>query len=300
MIYIECTLHRSHRKEALKSGYHFDCICPRCSEDLDVYEVCQRYPHLELNLFSLTPNFQVFKETPVQESLRSNTTLRRKVEKIYPSCSTPLQGVEASQKKEELQRRWNLCKELRKAKMFAVQPLSQVVVEASVYFGERGDFAAALAISCFIAIQIDPYRCPMPFDAQRVKGLLMIARILTNTASGKAFPSVGSNQDVVKTKLSDILAKTDQLLMCHVVLALVVRWGTAAHSDEWQVCSEARDLLKNLKSLSGREKEYAMVETFAKNPGGPDASLFFEIGVLRPTRELSEIALDIMSVEFGS
>ncbi|KAK7752438.1 hypothetical protein SLS62_005591 [Diatrype stigma] len=298
--YIECTLHRSHRQQALKSGYHFDCICPRCSEDLDVYEVCQMYPHLELNLFSLTPNFEVLGKSPAQEPLRSNETLRRKVEKIYPRCSTALHGVDVPQRREELQRRWGLCKPLRKAKMFAIQPLTQAVVEACIYFGERGDFAAALAISCFVAIQVDPYRSPMPFDAQRVKGLLILARILTNTASGKFLPPMGSTKDAVKTKLSDILAKTDQLLICQVVLALVVRWGPSAHSDEWQVCSEARDLLENLKALSGREKEYAKVETFAKNPSGPDESIFFEAGVLRPIRELSDIALDIMTLEFGS
>lgn len=265
-----------------------------------MYQVCRSYPHLELNSFSLTPDIQVLRKPHIQESLNSNISLQRNVEEIYPSCSTSLQGIDSLEKKKELRRRWNMCKQLREAEMFAVEPLSQVLVETSIYFGEQGDFPAALAISCFIALQVDPYRYPMPFAAQRVKGLLMIARILTNTAPGIAEPPTGGARGAARTRLSEILAKTDQVTMCHAVLVLVIHWGPAAHSPEWEVCSQARDLLKDIQNLPGRENEYAMVEMFSRNPSGPDENLFFEIAVLRPMRELSEIALDIMALEFES
>lgn len=236
----------------------------------------------------------------MQESLNSNMSLQRNVEEVYPGCSTSLQGIDTLEKREELRRRWSMCKQLRKTKMFAIEPLSQVLVEAGVYFGEQGDFAAALAISCFIALEIDPYRYPMPFAAQRVKSLLMIAKLLTNTAPGVSSPPIGDTKGAAKTRLSELLAKTDQVTICHAMLVLVLHWGPAAHSSEWQVCSEAKGLLKDIKTLPGREKEYAMVETLYRNPNGPDESIYFEIGVLRPIRELSEIALDIMALEFES
>ncbi len=184
--------------------------------------------------------------------------------------------------------------------MFAVEPLSQVLVEAVIFLGEQGDFAAALSVACFIALQIDPYRNPMPFAAQRVKGMLMVAKILTNTAPGVAAPPADDRREAVQTKLSNILVQTDQVTVCHAVLALVIRWGPAAHSNEWEVCSEARDLLKDIEALPGREKECAMVNAFSRNPSGPDESLFFEIGVLKPIQELSRIALDVIAVEFAS
>lgn len=293
-------MHRAHRQEALRSRYHFDCICPRCRDDLDVYQVCRVYPHLELNSFSLAPDIQVLRKAPVQESLNSNMSLQRNVEEVYPGCSMSLQGIDTLEKREELRRRWSMCRQLRKTKMFAMEPLSQVLVEAGIYFGEQGDFAAALAISCFIALEIDPYRYPMPFAAQRVKGLLMIAKLLTNTAPGVSSPPIGDTKGAAKTRLSELLAKTDQVTICHAMLVLVLHWGPAAHSSEWQVCSEAKGLLKDIKTLPGREKEYAMVETLYRNPNGPDESIYFEIGVLRPIRELSEIALDIMALEFES
>ncbi|RYP81968.1 hypothetical protein DL770_005729 [Monosporascus sp. CRB-9-2] len=298
--YIECTLHRSHRQEALRSRYHFDCSCVRCTEDLDVYQACQRYPHLELNSFSLTPDLEAFQKPRIKYFLSSNMSLQRNVEEIYSSCSGSLQGMDALGKREELRRRWGKCEQLRKAMLFAIEPLAQFFVESSIYFAEQDDFPAALAVSCFVALQSDPYRSPMPFAAQRVKEMLMIAKLLTNTAPGVASPPANTTTATVRSKLSEILAKMDQITVCQFVLTLVLRWGPAAHSSDWQVCSQAKDLLKDIESLPGREKEYAMVKAFLKNPSGPDEGLFFEVGVLKPIRELSEIAIDVLSAEFES
>ncbi|RYP24768.1 hypothetical protein DL765_000314 [Monosporascus sp. GIB2] len=269
-------------------------------EDLDVYQACQRYPHLGLNSFSITPDLQAFQKPRIKHFLSSNMSLQRNVEEIYPSCSGSLQGMGALDKREELRRRWGKCEQLRKAMLFAIEPLAQFLVEASIYFGEQDDFPAALAVSCFVALQSDPYRSPMPFAAQRVKGMLMIAKILTNTAPSVASPPTNAATGTVRSKLSETLAKMDQITVCQVVLTLVLRWGPAAHSNDWQVCSQAKDLLKDIESLPGREKEHAMVNAFLKNPSGPEERLFFEIGVLKPIRELSEIAIDILSAEFES
>ncbi|KAL7628609.1 hypothetical protein AAE478_000124 [Parahypoxylon ruwenzoriense] len=297
--YIECTLHRSQRQQALKSRYYFDCVCPRCKDDLDIYQVCQKYPHPELNSFSLVPDFGRLQHPPIKESLNSNKLLQRRVEEIYPVCSGSLQGLSLVEKSKQLGQRWKMCAPLRKAELYAIEPLHQVFVEAGVYFSEQNNFAYGLAISCFIALNSDPYRGPMPFDGQRVKGMLMIAKLLTHTASAASTVPSGSGV-ALATRISRALSKMDQVTMCQIALTMVIRYSPEAHSKEWQVYIQARDLLNELEGLPGRERENTMVYAISRNPNSPDEKPFFETVVLDPIRTLAQFALEVMDTEFGS
>ncbi|KAI1504356.1 hypothetical protein F5X99DRAFT_423828 [Biscogniauxia marginata] len=298
--YIECTPHRTHRQEALKRRYHFDCTCLRCEDDLDLYQVCQKYPHLELNSLSLFPDLQKLRNPPISRFLHSDKTLQRAVEDIYPTCSEPLRGQNSEGKVKQLRQRWKACEPLWKAELYAIDPMSQVLAETNIYFSENGHFIYSLAISCFIALNCDPYRSPMPFGPQRVKGLFMIAKLLSNTAPADmgSEPSKGSGP--IATKISQILSKVDQATMCQVLLALVAHYGPAAHSTEWQVYRQATDLLSDIESLPGREPEDSLVKAFIRNPKGVEETRFFESAVLNPIRELSQFALEIMASEFSS
>lgn len=215
--------------------------------------------------------------------------------------------MDAPQKRRELARRWGQCGRLRAARMFAVDPLCHVLVEAIIYLSERGDFAAALAIACFVSRHVEPYRHPAPFSAQRVKGALTLANILSNTAAASAASSSASGS-TARARISELLARTDQVSVCQAIAMLVVRWGPAAHSEEWQVYAQAREMLADIESLPGRERENASVRAVFGNPGGgngggggggPDerSELFGEI--LTPIRNLAELALDVLAEEFG-
>ncbi|KAH9888266.1 hypothetical protein F4778DRAFT_773608 [Xylariomycetidae sp. FL2044] len=298
--YIEKNLHRSHRQKALRMQYHFECVCPRCKDDLDVYQVCQGYPHLELNSLSLVPDVGRLRSPPVQQALNTMPTLQRYIEEIYTTCSLPLQQFDFTQKSKEIRRRWNVCQQLRNAGLYAIEPLTHVLAEASVYFVEHDEYAYSLAITCFLALHSDPYLSPMPFEAMRVKSMLMIARLLTNTAGPEAAASGGpSNKRNLKAKISKTLREMDQPTIFQTVLRMVVHHGPYAHSTEWQVYQEAKELLDDFENRPGREAEQRVIGAFLRNPNGSVEREFFETVVLNPIKGLSDLAIEVMATEFG-
>ncbi|KAI0483209.1 hypothetical protein GGR56DRAFT_670995 [Xylariaceae sp. FL0804] len=212
--YIDCNLHRSHRREALETRYRFTCRCPRCEDDLDVYEVCQRHPHLELNGFSLVPDLSRRLGDPPATRRPPNPSLQRVVAELYASCASSLQGLSATQKAKQLRWRWGECAALRAGGMYAAAPVHDLLVEANVYFSERESYACSLAISCFLALNIDPYRAPMPFAPARVKGMLMVAKLLANTAPTDAVSGTNASSGPVMSQISQVLGKMDQATVC--------------------------------------------------------------------------------------
>ncbi|KAI1376342.1 hypothetical protein F4677DRAFT_89043 [Hypoxylon crocopeplum] len=297
--YIDCTLHRSQRQHALKTRYHFECICLRCTDDMDVYQVCQMYPHLELNLFSLMPDLDKLRKPSVKQFLHSNKVLQHNVDQIYLSCSEPLQELSPADKHKELRRRWRMCAKLRKVESYAVEPLTQVLVEASVYFSIQGNFAYGLAIACFLALNSDPYKGPMPFFEPRVRRMFVMAKLLTNTAATTDL-ALSGNSATLEARIYQALSSKDQATLCQVVLRILIYYCPAAHSTEWQIYHQAKDLLNDLESLPGRETENALINAFVRNPNGSDERRFFMTAVLYPIQALAEFALKAMETEFGT
>ncbi|KAI8958559.1 hypothetical protein F5Y11DRAFT_33588 [Daldinia sp. FL1419] len=294
--YIDFTLPRLLRQKALKR-YYFECVCPRCAQDLDIYQVCQRYPHLELNSFSLVIDLEKLRHPPIEKNLRSNSSLQKYIKNIYPECTAPLQGLNLPEKTRHLRHRWKMCAQIRQAKLYAVEPLSQAIVEGSICFCEQGNFPYALSVSSFLALESDPYRGPMPFHGPRVKGMLMVAKLLANTAADSlSSPSGGTG---ISARLLEVLSKMDQATMCQVILAMVIHYCPAAHSKEWVVYHQANDLLKDIERLPGRETENVLINAFVKNPTGSEEVRFFNMAVLEPIQKLAGFALEIMDSEFG-
>ncbi|KAF2968281.1 hypothetical protein GQX73_g5354 [Xylaria multiplex] len=304
--YIDCNLHLSERQEALKTRYHFTCDCPRCKDDMDAYQVCRKYPHLHLNALSVAPDVQTLQDSQ-GHSLSAGKLLRATIEEIYLWCSKSLLDLSESDKQKQLRRRWTACKPLRNSRVpaHAIEPLPHVLMEASMYFGEKGSFAYSLSISSFLATQVDPYKAAAPFAPQRVKGLLMIAKLLANTAPADLDSSLGGRKTLVPGKslwagISNALGKMDQVTMCQIILELVVYHAPAAHSKEWAVFRVAKDLLSDIEALQGRETEDALIKAFMRNPNGTEERRFFEQAILSPLRELAAFCFDIMDSEFGS
>ncbi|KAI1307821.1 SET domain-containing protein [Xylaria venustula] len=302
--YIDCNLPLSHRQEALKTRYHFTCSCTRCKNDMDVYQVCRAYPHLRLNSLSLAPDIQNLRDPQVSR-VNGNESLHATVEEIYPWCSPPLLNLSLQEKQKQLRRRWEACKPLRDSRAHAVEPLPRILAEASMYFGEQGNFVASLCISSFLATEVEPYKAAAPFAPQRVKGVLMIAKLLANTApadldrkTDKALSTLGGKG--LLERISKAMEKMDQATMCQTLLEIVVFYAPAAHSKEWTVFQEAKDLLGDLETLRGRETGDAFVKAFIRNPNGTDARRVFDQTILGPLRELSAFCFEIMDSEFDS
>ncbi|KAH8675776.1 hypothetical protein BX600DRAFT_432329 [Xylariales sp. PMI_506] len=295
--YIDCNRGRAYRQVTLKERWHFTCACRRCKEDLDVYEVCQQYPHLELNRLSLNPDVNLFRNPALQTSgLSRRKGLPTRAEAIYSAWATQKRSSGLSR---ALREGWKLCEPLRRAEAYALEPLPEVMGEASIYFGEAGNFPYGLSISCFLALNSDSFKTPMPFGPARLKGLLMIANLLSNTApiSGSSPTASGGS---LNGRLSQALSKMDQATMTQAILTIIVHWAPMAHSEEWQVYREASMQLEDIKSLRGRDKEKRLITAWGKDQSNLEGQMFFEFAVLNPVRELAGFALEIMDTTFAA
>ncbi|KAI1811267.1 SET domain-containing protein [Poronia punctata] len=305
--YIDCNTPLSTRQQALKTQYHFTCSCPRCSEDLDVYQVSRRYPHLDLNNLSLAPEIQL----PITGMNPLDKGVRSTAEETYSWCSKPIPLIRNNDDKQtQLCQRWKAIKPLRDSKVpaYAIEPMPSILTEASIYFAERDEFAFSLVIACFLATKVDCFKFPAPFAPHRVKGLLMIAKLLANVAADSTITNTTSTsttstkntkgKEKTKEKIIQILRETDHPTICQVLLELVVRY--AYSKDEWKVAREAKDLLDDLEEiLPGREKSDMLVIAFLRNPDGKEERRFFEMAVLKIVRDLAGLLGEVMDGEFG-
>ncbi|KAK8138367.1 SET and MYND [Apiospora sp. TS-2023a] len=300
--YIACESHRSHRQRTLKERYHFQCNCPRCKDDLDVYEVGQAYPHLDLNRLTLIPDLDLYRNPSQSGYLRSNLALQRVVDETFLECSQPLTDTDFAERAKQLGHRWEKCAPLRKAKLYAIEPLPRVLSEASIYFTELGRFSHSLAISCFLALNCDPFQHPMPFHPFRVKGMMAVGKLISNAGQGYDTGAAGQSSTAgqpLEAKLKQVFEATDSITVAQAALMMGAWWGPKAHSEEWQPYQEAVEVLKDVETLPGRGDQKKMLSLWAKGGQDVEAQLFFEHAVLKPVQELASLALDIMDTEFG-
>ncbi|KAI1461882.1 hypothetical protein F4805DRAFT_186390 [Annulohypoxylon moriforme] len=296
--YVECDSHRSQRQHHLKTHYYFTCQCLRCKDDLDVYQVCQLYPNLELNSsdpFSLLRDVDKLRTPPVKHFLNSSKALQRKIAVMHPICTAVLDLSNATAARKQLRQRWKLCAPLREAGLYAVEPLNKVISDACIALARNDNLAYAFAVACFEALNIQPYISPAPFFGSRVKHMFMLTKLLTLGPFSASIKGTGE----LATKVSQYSSKVDQATMCQALLIGVIHYCPAARSDEWQLRYQAQDLLDDLKSLPGRETENALVDAFAKNPTGPEERRFFNTVVLEPIQEAASFALEILDAGLG-
>ncbi|KAI4597959.1 hypothetical protein KJ359_003766 [Pestalotiopsis sp. 9143b] len=260
-------LHRSQRQKSLKDRWHSDCTCDRCKDDLDVYQVALKYPHIELNSLSLNPGLMTGRRPADAPSVTQS-----QIEEIYLSCTQP---QDLSNPKLNLMKWWQLCEPFRRAGLFAVAPVPQIISEASVYFAACQDLPSGLALSC----------------------LLMLANVLSNTILlPRSLPAGGAS----KGKVARALENMDQVTLYQAILAIIVCWGPSAHSKDWLVYRQAVDQLEQVESLPGRDEAKSLVKIWAADIGISEATEFFELHNLKYLRELAEFANEIMDSELGT
>lgn len=241
---------------------------------MDVYQVCQSSTLIPLNVLSLQPDFELYKNPPI------NRTAFNKAPAL------PRRGNE----KDRLRGR---CKPLLAAKMFAVEPLPSLLHELVIRYGtDEQNFALALCLACFLATQCHPVADVAPFKPWRVKGAMMIAQLLSQTAPLSAMGELAKT--CPNPALAEKLSGMDQVSMCEAVLRLVVHYGPMAHSDDWEVAVSARELLDDIEKLEGRERETALIRAWSTDPERHDARAFIDDVVLKPINELARFAVDIL------
>ncbi|KAI1142798.1 SET domain-containing protein [Hypoxylon sp. FL0543] len=295
--YIDHHASRPQRQKSLKMRYYFDCACPRCREDLDVYQVCQRYPHLELNSFSLVPDLNKLRHPPVKQFVNSSPSLQQNIEAIYSTCRAPLPDLNPAETRRELCRRWKLCAQLRNAGLYAVEPLPSVFEDANAYFNYQYNITYSLAVACFLALNVCPYRAHWPFYGFRVMGLLTVAKLLSETISARPHPATGTS---LMARISRALGKMDRVTMCQTLLTMALHDWQVLYSKESPVYLQAKDFLNDIEILPGRDTKKALANAFTRNPNGSEERRFFENEILEPIQVLAGFALEVMEAEFGT
>ncbi|KAK3384728.1 hypothetical protein B0T24DRAFT_673503 [Lasiosphaeria ovina] len=286
--YIDYTLPRATRQEELRL-YHFQCQCSRCSYELNVYQVCAASPAIPLNTFSLQPDLQKLRHPPIEgggSSAEIDTIYKAWKAAAIPEYQDPIQLAQA---------RWKLCKPLADAKMWAVEPLPSTLLQLANSYQED---PKALALSCFLATECEPYKLVAPFMPWRIKGAMMIAKLLSGTAQLTASGELA--QACSHKGLIEILSKSDQVSMCEAILRLVVHYALLGESEDWEVLAEARAMLEDVESLEGRQNQSALLRAWAKDPQDPEGGAFFHSVVLRPVNELAALAIEIVNAELGN
>lgn len=250
-------------------------------------------PNIGLNKFSLHPNLSSLRSPQVDRSRVPSVD----VEAIYRKWHA-LSRSDSEDDMHLARLRWKLCQPLVEAKMFAVEPLPTSLLDfVTMCHADSNKIAYALPLACFLSTECDPVKLVAPFLPWRVKGLMVIAKLLTHIGELRA---TGELERTCTHKiLVDILTKSDQVSMCEAVLRLIVRYGPMGVSEDWDVLREAKSILREIESLQGREQESYFLRTWAKDPEDPEGSAFFANAVLKPIDDLAALAIGIMDAELG-
>jgi hypothetical protein len=271
--------------------YHFECACWRCADDLDVYEVARASPLVPLNSLSFVPDPQMLVEPDINVAISQDPAFRAQIPKIYAACA-PEARVSSEERLASLRGQWSLCQPLVQAKMWAAEPLAHIFQGAIGYYIEQQNYLHALCLQCFVAVHSDPVKYVAPFMPWRLKGILMIAKTLTNTA-------VSSTQGFQKVHpgVRAALEKTDEGSLYQAIVLMVLHYGPKGHSDKWDILEDAREMLRDIESLEARRTESAILHEWIKNPEHPAASFFFRERALEPVMRLAGLALDVLMAD---
>ncbi|EQL00233.1 MYND finger family protein [Ophiocordyceps sinensis CO18] len=273
--YTDYTYPLVKRQQAL-APYCFECSCPRCKDDLNVYQVCAASPRsLVPHDLSLVPDaYTRLSSHPAVNDAATQALAKALGESATTSTETRTLTSHDSlrERHEMLLAQYRDCAGLVAADLWAVTPVPQLLTEISIYYAEQGEFAFALAVACFIATACDAHRYAAYFHPVRAKNVLIIAKLLAHTAEGTAAPSRAV--DSINTRagpdqrIRETLRDIDQVSLCQMLLTMVLRSAPAGHAHEWDVAAPAREMLQDIGQLPGREKELSLIMAWMQDPAG--------------------------------
>ncbi|KND90266.1 Histone-lysine N-methyltransferase SMYD3 [Tolypocladium ophioglossoides CBS 100239] len=301
--YTDYTYPLPKRKEAL-SPYGFECSCPRCRDNLNVYQVCAASRVITPAGLSLVPQTSKIRDHPAVSD-----PVKQALAKASGESATRLTDARTSP--ESLPERRNLllaqyrdCKDLILGELWAVTPVPQVLTEISIFYAEEGHFPFALAMACFVATKCDPCRYMAHFHPVRVKNVFMIAKLLANTAERTAALSNSVKHVAAKANLDqkaqETLQDIDQVSLCQMLLTMVLRSAPVGHAAEWELDVAAREILRDIEQLPGRDKELSLIKSWIQNPESDQSKAFFDYAVVQQVDALASLGRAVLKVDFDA
>jgi SET and MYND domain-containing protein len=185
--------------------------------------------------------------------------------------------------------------------MWAVSPLPQLLSEISILYAEEGNFVYSLVTACFIVSSCDSYRHVLPYHPVRIKGLLLVAKLLANTAADTA--SLGNSQAVAlkgdfNQRALQTLQDIDQVSLCQMLLIMILKSVPKGYVREWEVSITAKQMLDEINQLQGREQELSLINAWRENPEADQGRAFFEYAVVKQVDSLANLGLEVFKMDF--
>jgi SET and MYND domain-containing protein len=298
---LDYTFPLQKRKEAL-SAYMFECKCPRCKDDLNVYQACASSPNIERNRLSIIPDLANVRTHPAVTDPARIAAARTRTHAVVGSTDAQPLSEQPEQRLGELKAHYRACQRLVDAELWASSPVPHILTEMAIAYSEAGNFAFALAIACHVAVACDPYRDTAPFHPVRAKGLLMVAKLLANTAAdtaslGTALRAHGSGE-ASQQATQDALQDIDQVSLCEMLLVMVLWYAPASYETEWELSRTARDMLNDIEQLPGREKELSLINAWKQDPLSDQSQAFFDFAVVKQINILAKLGRAILRSKF--
>lgn len=277
-------------------------MCQRCEKDLNVYQVCADSPIIDMNRHSLVADIGKLARHPVAINSSRISAARRYSEELSELLDEKESTGSLEGRRTSLRMRYQQCRGLVSEEMWAISPLAQLLSEISILYAEEGNFVYALVTACFIATSCDPYRHVLPYHPIRIKGLLLVAKLLANTAADTA--SLGNSQAVASKgdfnqRALQTLQDIDQVSLCQMLLMMILKSVPRGYVQEWEVSITAKQMLDEINQLPGREQELTLINAWRENPEADQAKAFFEYAVVKQVDALANLGMDIFKMDFG-
>ncbi len=247
--------------------------------------------------FSLVADLDVLRTPPAAAAPVS----AQQIEAIYAACDIDGQ-VTPADRLPYMRRVWAACQPLVRARRWAVEPLAHAVRHAIMLYSDAGNYAHVLALACFAAQHIDPYKYPAPFAQWRVKGLLVIAKTLPHVvplldpehAAAQRAAARGDPLQKVHAGVFDLLPELADGGLFEALLLMVIRNGPLGHSDVWPPLDEARQMIADVRSAPDHAIVSQALECWADDPTKVAMVAFFQDHLLSTVNKLSALGLEIL------
>lgn len=297
----DCTHPLSIRRKALK-GYKFECQCPRCKHDLNVYQVCCHSSNVALNWHSLVSDISQLQEHPAIDDEHKISIARQ-----YGEIGADLADYpEIPQNPDELHQflleGFKRCKPLADEELWAVSPMPQLLNEATIHYNTANKYPQGLFVACFIATSCDPYRFPAPFVSVRSARLFELAKSMLNIASDVNLLMSPIKQLAIegghKGDLGRYLGDIDLVSLAHMILIMLLGDLHGGVTLEEQNTEASKQMLRDIDETPGREEEKSIIRLWRTDPTSNMSRAMFDFTVVKQVEALGRLGRAVIRRDF--
>ncbi|GAB0134590.1 hypothetical protein EsDP_00002955 [Epichloe bromicola] len=296
--YTDYTNPVSQRGIALEE-YGFLCQCPRCADDLNVYQVCAQ----SANMMALNTSSVVGSNASGLQH-HPGATDPQKIRVAAKYCTEP--DAQVSGLSPEAKRVLGVSlagyRPLVENDLWAVSPVPQILTEVSLFYTREQMYTYAVVVAALVAVECDPYRYPAPFHVVRLKNLLVVVKLLVLTAESSAALRASLRRMAAKagleTNILETLADIDQVSLGQMLLIVVLNASPKGCLDEWNLSVQARELHDDIMGLDGRQKELSLIDAWRNDPESESSRLFFGYAVVQQMGALASLGKRVITTDW--